>query len=94
MIPYSFIRVIFYLKYPDFTLESDLGIIYYWEHLGMLVDDGYRSKWNIKKDWYERNGIQEHTKNPDADKQLILTRDMPSGGIDAKLINELLDDLF
>lgn len=81
--------------HPDFTIEDDnTGIIYYWEHLGMLTDDGYRSKWIIKKEWYEQNGIKEYTINPDADKQLILTRDKPNGGIDSQEIKKIIDELF
>lgn len=79
---------------PDFTLEDDLGVTYYWEHLGMLSEDDYRSKWKLKQDWYERNGIVEHDVNPDADRQLIVTRDMPNGGIDTKEIDELIAKLF
>lgn len=79
---------------PDFTLEDDLGVTYYWEHLGLLSEDGYRSNWKLKQDWYERNGIVEHDVNPDADRQLIVTRDMPNGGIDTKAIDELIIKLF
>ena len=33
-------------KYPDFTIEDDdTGETFYWEHLGMLSDEGYRQKW-------------------------------------------------
>lgn len=81
--------------HPDFTIEdTDLGIIYYWEHLGLLTDDDYRSKWKIKKEWYERNGIIDYTKNSDVDKQLILTRDKPDGGIDSTEIKEIIEKLF
>ncbi|MCX2472760.1 AAA family ATPase [Pedobacter sp. MC2016-05] len=81
--------------HPDFTIEdSDTGIIYYWEHLGMLNQDGYRVKWNRKQEWYTRNGIQEHTIDQNADKQLIITRDKPDGGIDSAEIKALIDKLF
>lgn len=81
--------------HPDFTIEdSDSGIIYYWEHLGMLTKDDYRSKWKRKQEWYERNGIVEHTINPNADKQLIITRDKADGGIDSSEIKELIQKLF
>src|SRR5690606_5881459 len=70
--------------HPDFTIEDpDSGIIYYWEHLGLLQKDDYRSKWKRKQEWYERNGIVNYKENPDADKQLILSRDKPDGGIDS-----------
>jgi hypothetical protein len=81
--------------HPDFTIEDgDTGITYYWEHLGLLTKDDYRSKWKRKTEWYERNGIVEYTKNPDADKQLIITRDKPDGGIDSSEIKEIIDKLF
>jgi hypothetical protein len=42
----------FYL--PDFTINWR-GETYYWEHLGLLVRDGYRRRWEKKKEWYEHN---------------------------------------
>lgn len=81
--------------HPDFTIEdNDSGITYYWEHLGLLIKDDYRSKWKIKQEWYERKGIIEYTKNANADKQLIITRDKPDGGIDSSEIKSIIDELF
>lgn len=81
--------------HPDFTIEdTNTGIIYYWEHLGLLTKDDYRSKWVRKKEWYARNDIIEFNLDPDADKQLILTRDKPDGGIDASEIRTLIEKLF
>ncbi|CAM3484657.1 UvrD-like helicase C-terminal domain-containing protein [Flavobacterium longum] len=81
--------------HPDFTIEdADTGIIYYWEHLGMLTDDEYRSKWKRKKEWYQKSGIVEYTENSDADKQLIITRDKPDGGIDSYEIKQIIEKLF
>lgn len=81
--------------HPDFTVEdNDTGITYYWEHLGMLTKDDYRSKWKRKQEWYERSGVVEYTKDSDADKQLIITRDKPDGGIDSTEIKEIIDKLF
>ncbi len=81
--------------HPDFTIEDpNSGIIYYWEHLGLLTKDDYRSKWKRKQEWYERNEILDYKKNPNADKQLILTRDKPDGGIDSTEIKEIIDKLF
>jgi hypothetical protein len=42
----------FYL--PDFTVEFQ-GRTYYWEHLGILEQDEYRRRWEVKKDWYSKN---------------------------------------
>lgn len=81
--------------HPDFTIEdNDTGITYYWEHLGMLTKDDYRSKWKRKQEWYDRSGIVEYTKNSNADKQLIITRDKPDGGIDSTEIKSIIDELF
>lgn len=81
--------------HPDFTIEdTNSGIVYYWEHLGMLTKDDYRSKWKRKQEWYERNGIVEYNKNSAADKQLIITRDKPDGGIDSSEIKALIEEIF
>jgi hypothetical protein len=42
----------FYL--PDFTITWH-GEEYYWEHLGLLEQDKYRTHWEQKKAWYEKN---------------------------------------
>lgn len=81
--------------HPDFTIEdSDTGITYYWEHLGLLTKDDYRSKWKRKQEWYTRNKILDYITNSNADKQLIITRDKPDGGIDSTEIKEIIDKLF
>ncbi len=37
-------------KIPDFTIDdSEMGITYYREHLGMLSDPEYLAGWNKKK---------------------------------------------
>jgi hypothetical protein len=42
----------FYL--PDFTINWHGGE-WYWEHVGMLHNEGYRSHWETKKRWYEKH---------------------------------------
>lgn len=42
----------FYL--PDFTIVYR-GEQYYWEHLGMLESEEYRTHWELKKAWYEKH---------------------------------------
>jgi hypothetical protein len=45
-------------KFPDFTIEDDnTGESYYWEHLGMLGDRGYKRRWDEKAQWYRDNDI-------------------------------------
>ena len=41
----------FYL--PDFTIKWR-GKEYFWEHVGMLNRDDYRTHWDKKRAWYER----------------------------------------
>lgn len=41
----------FYL--PDFTVTWR-GEQWYWEHLGMLDDEGYANHWKTKKAWYDK----------------------------------------
>lgn len=80
--------------HPDFTIEDDdTGITYYWEHLGMLTKDDYRSKWKRKQEWYDKNGIKPYDEDNEDDKQLIITRDKPDGGIDASEIREIIEEL-
>jgi hypothetical protein len=42
----------FYL--PDFIITWR-GERFFWEHLGLLVRDEYRRKWQTKREWYERH---------------------------------------
>lgn len=39
---------------PDFTLRVG-GEKYFWEHWGMLLDEGYSAHRDRKKGWYEAN---------------------------------------
>jgi hypothetical protein len=46
------------VRYPDFTIEdSESGVTWYWEHLGMLNDENYRNRWKRKLEWYRTNGV-------------------------------------
>ena len=48
-------------RYPDFTIEDDdSGLVYYWEHCGMLHDPEYRARWELKLGWYKKHGIVPH----------------------------------
>jgi len=82
-------------KFPDFTIEDDnTGEIYYWEHLGMLGDQGYKRRWNEKEQWYRDNGILPHNEGGGPNGTLITTRDDPNGGIDSLYINRLIKAVF
>ena len=40
---------------PDFTFAPEFGEEIYWEHAGMLDDEGYRESFERKKAWYKRH---------------------------------------
>jgi hypothetical protein len=65
----------FYL--PDFTILWR-GERYFWEHLGLLVRDEYRRKWDVKKAWYEKH----------FPGRLVTTEESGNLSIDAKALIE------
>ena len=82
-------------RYPDFTFEDEgMGIIYFWEHLGMLNIPSYRQRWEQKLAWYREMGILPLEEGGGPNGTLIITRDDDRGGIHADKINALLDNLL
>lgn len=76
------------VKRPDFKIEDyDMGIVWYWEHCGMMTDPGYKKRWEEKKKFYEKNGIIEG-------KNLIVTYDDEKGGLDASKIQQIIEETF
>ena len=70
---------------PDFTIyDAGTGKTWYWEHLGMLQNDVYRSRWESKQQFYSAHGIIENV-------NLIVSRDAPNGSIDSVAIQEAID---
>lgn len=73
------------IKSPDFTIEdAESGVTYYWEHCGMLSDDGYRRRWEAKCAVYKKHNIVEG-------ENLIVSEDKPDGSIDSKEIRKLIE---
>lgn len=68
---------------PDFTIWLPNGRIFYWEHLGLLGKNGYRSEQQVKlKTYYENNitiGID-----------LILTADSIDKSVETQIIDETI----
>ena len=82
-------------KYPDFTIEDDdTGQRYYWEHLGMLYDEGYRQRWEGKLDWFRTNGVLPREEGGGPVGTLITTQDSAAGGIDSEAVSQLVEELF
>ena len=83
------------VRYPDFTITDDaMGVTFYWEHLGMLDDPGYRARWERKRAEYLAAGIQPVSGGQDADRVLIETSDTPAGGIDTVEVAKLIDEVI
>lgn len=81
-------------RWPDFTIRHPRQPqTVYWEHLGMLANEGYRRKWNEKLAWYRANGVTDEGDGGPAGL-LVLSRDDPRGGLDAQVIAQQLDALF
>ena len=77
-----------HVKRPDFKIEDyDTGIIWYWEHCGMMTDSHYKKRWEDKKAFYEKNGIIEG-------KNLIVTYDDEKGGLDSEYVDKIIKKIF
>lgn len=76
------------IRIPDFTIDdAESGMLFYWEHCGMLGDAVYNKHWQEKKAIYEKHDIIEG-------ENLIVSGDSLSGGIDSAAIKALIDKYF
>ncbi|MFX0102223.1 MAG: ATP-dependent RecD-like DNA helicase [Candidatus Hodarchaeota archaeon] len=64
---------------PDFTIEANNGT-WYWEHVGMMTKEDYRTHWNEKLEWYKKHGFYEKLITSEEEK-----------GIDSKFILEIIE---
>jgi hypothetical protein len=55
----------------------------YWEHCGMLADDGYRQRWEAKRNWYRANGVLPEAEGGGPNGILVVTTDDPKVGFDS-----------
>ena len=75
------------VKRPDFKIsDEDTGEEWYWEHCGMMDDPKYRKRWEEKKAFYKKNGIEEG-------KNLIVTYD-EQGSLDSQKVEKIIEDIF
>jgi exodeoxyribonuclease V alpha subunit len=65
----------FYL--PDFTITWR-GERFFWEHLGLLVRDDYRRKWEMKQAWYAKHFPEK----------LVITEESGNLSLEAKKLIE------
>lgn len=73
---------------PDFTIctPSQKKIVY-WEHLGLMGNEAYRTKWSRKRRVYEQAGISEW------DKTLIVTYETHTGSLNLADIRQHIAQL-
>ncbi len=82
-------------RYPDFTIADHArGVTFLWEHLGMLDDQGYRTRWEGKRAEYLTCGIGPHEEGGGPEGTLIETRDELGGGLDAAAIASVIDGVI
>lgn len=82
-------------RYPDFTVEdADSGVVYYWEHLGMLDRADYRERWERKLIWYRNQDILPHEEGGGSQGTLIITRDDAAGGFDSYQVRQLIASIW
>lgn len=76
---------------PDFVIyDDDSGETYYWEHLGMCTNRGYREDWKRKEHWYRKNDILPHREGGGKNGILLTSRDTKKGGINSEKIEKLV----
>ena len=74
------------VKRPDFkVVDEDTGDEWYWEHCGMMDNPQYKKRWEEKKAFYKKNGIEEG-------KNLIVTYDI-NGTLDSQKVEEIIRGL-
>ncbi len=79
-------------RQADFMIEAN-GATWFWEHCGMLSDENYRRRWEVKRELYAKNGYSIYSPdNPDG--RLIMTEDSLETGLDTHAIDQLTRKLF
>jgi hypothetical protein len=83
------------IRYPDFTIADHArGVTYYWEHLGLLDDPGYKSRWDRKRAEYIAADIRPLEEGGGERGTLIETRDDAGGALDAESIGRIIDRIL
>lgn len=83
-------------RYPDFTAEdSTTGVTVYWEHLGMLSDPTYASRWQKKLEWYKDvKGLDPNGPENEKGERLVTSENRLDGAIDSAKIRQQVRDVF
>jgi hypothetical protein len=82
-------------RYPDFTIEDEIsGRTIYWEHLGMLENEGYRRSWDKKLAWYRANGVLPESEGGGPSGMLVTSTGSGLTGFDLPAIKATVVRLF
>lgn len=82
-------------RYPDFTLEDDIsGTTIFWEHLGMLENEGYSKSWDKKLAWYRANGVLPEGEGGGKNGTLVISTGSGTTGFDLPSVKATIKRLF
>lgn len=83
-------------RYPDFTAEDPAtGVTVYWEHLGMLSDPTYVSRWAKKLNWYDEVlGLEPNGPENGRGERLVTSENRLDGAIDSAKIRQQVREVF
>lgn len=81
-------------RYPDFVIEDDdSGEKWYWEHLGMMEDPSYRTRWAKKLNEYREAGVLPIDEGGGDKGTLLTTEEYLGKGFDSQAIDKLIEKL-
>lgn len=82
-------------RYPDFTIEDEIsGRTIFWEHLGMLENEGYRRSWAAKLEWYRSNGVLPEDQGGGPNGMLVTSKGSGLTGFDLPSIKAIVARVF
>lgn len=82
-------------RLPDFTIvDDDSGKTWYWEHNGMLSNEGYRQRWERKLAAYRQHGILPFAEGGGKNGTLLITEEKEGSGLNASEIKKNIDAIL
>ncbi len=82
-------------RYPDFTIDDEIsGRRIYWEHLGMLENEGYRQRWEAKLAWYLAHGVLPESEGGGPAGMLVTSKGSGLTGFDLTEIKSTVVRVF
>lgn len=82
-------------RLPDFTIvDDDSGVIWYWEHNGLLDNIEYRQRWERKLTAYRDNGILPLCEGGGDNGTLLTTAEKHGTGLDSVEISKNIDTIL